>query len=51
MFCLKYIIEFFKILNDFTVDLTMTGHLDDDEIESFKFYSYENIKSEVMLKN
>lgn len=36
---LHYIIEFYKALNDFTVDMTMTGYLEEDELQRLKYYN------------
>ena len=36
---LNYIIEFYKALNDFTVDMTMTGYLEEDELQRLKYYN------------
>jgi hypothetical protein len=42
MTILDYIIEFYKLLSDFTVDMTMTGYIDDDEIQNMKYYNYQD---------
>jgi hypothetical protein len=39
MTILHYIIEFYKALNDFTVDMTMTGYLEEDELQRLKYYN------------
>ena len=36
---LNYIIEFYKALNDFTVDMTMTGYLEEYELQRLKYYN------------
>ena len=36
---LNYIIEFYKALNDFTVYMTMTGYLEEDELQRLKYYN------------
>jgi len=39
MSILHYIIEFYKALNDFTVEMTMTGYLEEDELQHLKYYN------------
>ena len=36
---LNYIIEFYKTVNDFTVEMTMTGYLEEDELQNLKYYN------------